>query len=321
MKVRSIFLLLVFLLVSCTGAPVTSQPELEPASQPAMETDVVPEPNATAIPQAVEALTEEIPATATPRPTLAPDEWKSLPIVPSVSDAMKDVYKRGLAMGRDPHAFAKVGDCQTNTGFYLVDFDHEGRYSLGEEYAYLQDTINYYEGSFSRTSLAMRDGYNVAAILTPLRADPTQCEKNEHPIACEFRLHNPSVAIISLETNFNDRPADDYGRYMRQIIEYSIEQGVVPILATKGDNLEGDHSINAEIAKIAMEYDIPLWNFWAALQPLPNTGFDTELNDGFHLSFSRNFFDQPRNMQRGWPWRNLTALQALDAVRKELQGQ
>ena len=243
-----------------------------------------------------------------------------LPVVPEVTDTAREIYARGQELGRDPNHFSKVGDCQTNTGFYLVDFDNEGAYSLGE-YGYLQDTIDYYEGSFSRTSLAMRDGYNVAAILTPLRADPKQCEKNENPIACEFRLHNPSIAIISLETNFSDRPAVDYGKYMRQIIEYSIEQGVVPILATKGDNLEGDHSINAEIAEIAVEYDIPLWNLWAALQPLPNQGHDTELTDCCHLSFSRNFFDKPKNMLSGWPWRNLTALQALDAVRRGLQEQ
>lgn len=303
MKVRSIFLLSIVLLAACTSAPATTQPEAEAAS---VSTPVE-------VTEVVEATSEA--ATATPRPTLGPDEWKSLPIVPSVTDTAREIYKRGLEMGNDPNAFSKVGDCQTNTGFYLVDFDHEGWYSLGEEYAPLQETIDYYEGSFSRTSLAMRDGYNVAAILAPLRADPKQCEKGETPIACEFRLHNPSVALISLETNFNDRPADDYGKYMRQIIEYSIEQGVVPILATKGDNLEGDHSINAEIAEIAVEYDIPLWNFWTALQPLPNTGFDTEWNDGFHLSFSRNFFDQPKNMLSAWPWRNLTALQALDAAR------
>ncbi len=309
MKFRSIFLLLLVLLAACTSAPATTQPEAAVTSVLVVEATEV----ATEI---VSAATEE--TTSTPRPTLAPDEWKSLPIVPTVSDAMKEVYKRGLEMGNDPNAFSKVGDCQTNTGFYLVDFDHKDWYSLGEEYSYLQDTIDHYEGSFSRTSLAMRDGYNVAAILTELRADPKQCEKGENPIQCEFRLHNPSIAIISLETNFNDRPADDYGKYMRQIIEYSLEQGVVPILATKGDNLEGDDSINAEIADIAMEYDIPLWNLWAALQPLPNQGHDTDLNDGFHLSFSRNFFDQPKNMLSGWPWRNLTALQALDAVHEGL---
>ncbi|MFN8384015.1 MAG: SGNH/GDSL hydrolase family protein [Anaerolineales bacterium] len=308
-KAKSIFLLLIFLLAACTSSQKTSQPTAETVS--------------TSEVKITETATEEVTTAtevtaATPHPTLAADEWKTLPIVPTVSDAMREVYKRGLAMGNDPNAFSKVGDCQTNTGFYLVDFDHEGWYSLGSEYAYLQDTIDYYEGSYSRTSLAMRDGYNVAAVLTPLRADPKQCEKGENPIQCEFRLHNPSIAIISLETNFNDRPADDYGKYMRQIIEYSLEQGVVPILATKGDNLEGDNSINAEIANIAVEYDIPLWNLWAALQPLPNQGHDTELNDDFHLSFSRNFFDQPKNMLSGWPWRNLTALEALDAVRKGL---
>ena len=303
-KVKFGFLLLMFLLAACTGAPATSQPEADTTSTPieVVETEIA-------------ATTE---AAAAPRPTLGPDEWKSLPIVPQVTDTAREIYKRGLEMGNNPNAFSKVGDCQTNTGFYLVDFDHENWYSLGEEYAPLQETIDYYKGSYSRTSLAMRDGYNVAAILTPLRADPKQCEKGENPIQCEFRLHNPSIAIISLETNFNGRPADDYGKYMRQIIEYSIEQGVVPILATKGDNLEGDHSINAEIADIAVEYDIPLWNLWAALQPLPNQGHSTELNDGFHLSFSRNFFDQPKNMLSGWPWRNLTALQALDAVREGL---
>lgn len=308
MKVRQLFLLSIMLLAACTTTPTaTSQPESQPSSTPeATETET-----------AIAATKESAP---TPRPTLGPDEWMTLPIVPEVTDTAREIYARGLAMGRDPKHFSKVGDCQTNTGFYLVDFDNEGAYSLGE-YASLQDTIDYYEGSFSRTSLAMRDGYNVAAILTPLRADPKKCEKGENPIACEFRLHNPSIAIISLETNFSDRPADDYGKYMRQIIEYSIEQGVVPILATKGDNLEGDNSINAEIAEIAVEYDIPLWNLWAALQPLPNKGHSTELNDGFHLSFSRNFFDKPKNMLSGWPWRNLTALQALDAVRVGLQEQ
>ncbi|MBE0682631.1 MAG: SGNH/GDSL hydrolase family protein [Anaerolineales bacterium] len=311
MKFRSTLLLLLVLLTACTSTSEASQTEAEATTVPEVKI------TETAIEESVTATKVVV---TTPRPTLAADEWMSLPIVPEVTDTAREIYKRGQELGRDPNHFSKVGDCQTNTGFYLVDFDNDGAYNLGE-YAYLQDTIDYYEGSFSRTSLAMRDGYNVAAILTPLRADPKQCEKNENPIACEFRLHNPSIAIISLETNFNDRPADDYGKYMRQIIEYSIEQGVVPILATKGDNLEGDHSINAEIAEIAVEYDIPLWNLWAALQPLPNHGHSTELNDGFHLSFSRNFFDKPKNMLSGWPWRNLTALQALDAVRMGLQEQ
>jgi hypothetical protein len=36
--------------------------------------------------------------------------------------------------------------------------------------------------------------------------------------------------------------------------------------------------------------------------------------DNFHLTFARNFFDDPERMKNAWPWRNLTALQAIDAV-------
>lgn len=306
-KVRSVLLLAFLTLLSACGGPVkTNVPYMLLTS-----TSNGPAPMAAATQAAV--------STATPRPTLAVDEWKTLPIVPTVSDTVRAIYKRGLEMGNHPQVFSKVGDCQTSTDFFLVAFDHTGAYKLGTQYADLQSTIDYYHGSFSRQSEAVRDGFNVAAVVSSLRADPKQCNKGETPLACEIRLNHPSVALISLETNFNSRTADNYGKYMRQIIEYAISQGVVPIIATKADNKEGNNSINAEIAMIANEYDIPLWNFWRAVHNLPNNGFDLSLNDGFHLSLGQNYtFDDPKNMQAAWPWRNLTALQALDAVRNGL---
>jgi hypothetical protein len=301
-KVRNAILLtIVAVLAACSSAPQTIEAEQIATSTP---NEVIP--------VATEPLTEVL--TSTPRPTLAADEWKNLPIVPTISDTARAIYQRGLEMGNNPQAFSKVGDCQTSTDFFLVDFDHPDQYRLGDEYAELQSTIDYYQGSFSRQSLAVKDGFNVAAVVSPLRADPKQCNAGETPLACEIRLNRPSVALISMETNFKQRTADEYGKYMRQIVEYTISQGVVPILGTKADNIEGNNSINTEIAIIANEYDIPMWNFWAASQPLPNHGFDTGLQDGFHLSFSRNFFDEPKNMLSAWPWRNLTALQVLDAV-------
>jgi hypothetical protein len=85
----------------------------------------------------------------------------------------------------------------------------------------------------------------------------------------------------------------------------------VPILYTKASNLEGDWSINATTARLAYEYDVPLWNFWRAVQPLPGHGLRP---DGMHVTWGYNFFDDPVAMSNGWPWRNLTALQALEAV-------
>ena len=159
--------------------------------------------------------------------------------------------------------------------------------------------------------MTIKGGFNVASVLSPLRADKDICNSNESPLACELRVHNPIIAIISLEQWWGDKPAEDYAAYMRQIVEYTIEQGVVPVLATKADNLEGDNSVNRAIAQVAYEYDIPLWNFWGATYVLPDHGLS---GDGFHLTFARNFFDDPLRMESSWPWRNLTALQSLDAV-------
>jgi hypothetical protein len=144
------------------------------------------------------------------------------------------------------------------------------------------------------------------------------CNAGESPLDCELRTWKPSVVFVSMETWWSHKPAEEYDKYMRKVLDRIIEYGAVPIIATKADNLEGDHSINAAIAQLAYEYDIPLWNFWAALQHLPDHGL-TE--DGFHLTFARNFFDDPVRMQNAWPWRNLTALQSLDSVHHSLMEQ
>ncbi len=102
---------------------------------------------------------------------------------------------------------------------------------------------------------------------------------------------------------------------MRAILDYLIAEGVVPILSTKADNLEGDGSINATIVRLAQEYDVPLWNFWLAVQPLPDHGLQP---DGAHITWGPNQFDDPLSLERGWPIRNLTALQVLDAVWRSL---
>jgi hypothetical protein len=253
---------------------------------------------------------------------LSPDDWMTLPVIPMVSQNAKLIYQRGLVMGNDPHAFSKVGDCQSIPTYFLSYFDLPGYYDLGA-YISLQQTIDWYAGSFSRASLAVKGGFNAAAILSPLRADPQQCTPDENPIECEFRLHQPSVAIISLEEWWAGHP-ENYETYMRQILDYTIEQGVLPIIATKADNLEGNNLINQTIAKLADEYDIPIWNFWLAVQTLPNHGliaYDSSgKEDMFHLTHSEGyyFYDDPANTESGWSIRNLTALQALDAVQRAL---
>jgi len=255
----------------------------------------------------------------TPKPPLAEDAWMQMPVVPTeVSDSMRELYQYGLILGNDPTHFSIIGDCQNVSSYFLSTFDKPGDYSLGSEYAYLQPTIDFYQGSFSRISIAVQGGFNAAAVISPLRSDPKFCNPNESPLGCELRTWKPSVVFVSMETWWSDKPAAEYDKYMRRVLDRIIETGAVPIIATKADNLEGDHAINAAIAQLADEYDIPMWNFWAAVHPLPDHGLSP---DGFHLTFGRNFFDDPKRMQNAWPWRNLTALQTLDLVRKGLTGE
>jgi hypothetical protein len=261
-----------------------------------------------------------IPSTAkpslTPRTPLKPDEWKNLPVVPKISDTAVGIYQRGLKLGNDPHAFSKIGDCGSTPAWFLGDFDRgPDFYRLGE-YQELEAVIGEFKGSFDRTSLAARSGFNASSLFVPLWADRSQCDANETPLACEYRNHRPLIAFIMLGANDVWHP-EEFEPQMRKIIEYSIENGVVPVLSTKADNQEGDYSINATIAQLAWEYDIPLWNFWLAVQDLPNKGLQ---EDQVHLTWGRNFFDDPDAMSKAWPVRNLTALQTLDALWRKATG-
>jgi hypothetical protein len=246
----------------------------------------------------------------TPTATLAPEAWRTMPIVPAVSQRMIEVYQAGQAAGRDPARFSKIGDCQNITTYFLASFDNPKDYRLGPDYAYLQPAIDHFTGSWARQSLAVRGGLNVAAAMNPLWADPKQCTPGETPLACEIRVYNPSIVTISMEESWSG-DIDKYDRYLHLIVEYVLSQNVVPILATRAEPEDSTLSINATVAGIAYEYGVPLWNFWAAAYPLPSHGLTA---DGFHLTQARNFFDDPARMRAGWPWRNLTALQAIDAV-------
>lgn len=228
---------------------------------------------------------------------------------------MMDVYADGQGIGRDAHVVSIVGDCESSSDWFLKDFSKDERfYDLGP-YDSLQETIDYFNPSLGYQSYAALRGATAVTVLTPLWADGESCETNETPLACEYRVHNPAFAIIALGTN-DVHKLDQFEPKMRTIIEYTLEQGVVPILVTKADNVEGDESINKIIVQLSVEYDLPVWNFWAAVQSLPDHGLQ---DDGVHLTFGSNFFNDPEKLNRAWPVRNLTALQVLEAMRLSVQ--
>ena len=179
--------------------------------------------------------------TQTPAPTVTgdPQAWTTLPVLPHLSPRAQEILAQGLAKGRNPRAFSKIGDCESQASWFLSDFDLRPKvYSLGSYDAELQPVIDYYSGSYKRLSLAAKPGFSAASLLAPIWADKKICQKNESPLACEYRVNKPLVAFIMLGSNDASNPKTFEG-HMRKIIEYSLAQGVLPVLGTKADNVEG----------------------------------------------------------------------------------
>jgi hypothetical protein len=237
-------------------------------------------------------------------------EWQSWPVIPVVSETARELYQRGLANGNNPRAFSKIGDGEIATEWFFAAFDlGEAHYDLGP-YQNLAPAIEHFSGSFERIGGAARRGFNTERILDPSERDRKLCRPEESPLICELRLHRPAFAILSLGTNQVWQP-EEFEQGMRQILELLLSKNVIPVLSTKGDNLEGDHRINQAITCLAQEYELPLWNFWSAIQTLPHHGLQPDLE---HLTYGITDFGDSHAMQSAWTVRNLTALQALDAV-------
>ena len=243
-------------------------------------------------------------------PARDPQDWQNWPVIPTLGKRMLAVYQQGLALGNNPRAFSKIGDGEISALWFLTEFDLGPQYYDLGPYTNLQSTIQAFAGSFGRASMAARRGFNTTRILDAALADPALCNPGETPLECELRLQRPSFALVSLGTNQVWQP-EVLEPELRQIIETLLAHNVVPVLSTKADNLEGDCRINAIIASLAAEYEVPLWNFWRAVQDLPDHGLQADLE---HLTYAPNHFGDSVAMQHSWPLRNLTALQVLDAL-------
>ncbi len=305
----------------CACLPASSVPVRTAAAPAPSLTATEPQktPTASAAVQETATTMVEVEATAAlpvePQPTdvprIAPERWKEWPEVPRVSAKARQILLDGITGGNNPRAFSKIGDCETNTEWFLTDFDKgKDHYVLGP-YVDLETVIGHFSGSYGRTGVAALRGFTAASVLNPYWRDAEKCEKNETPLDCELRLNQPAFALIMLGTNDAARP-DTFEKNLRAVIEATLTKKVLPVLATKADNLEGDERLNQVTVQLAYEYDIPLWNFWAAVQDLPGRGLQ---EDQSHLTFAPNDFSDAGNFTRAWPVRNLTALQLLDALR------
>lgn len=296
--------------------------ELEPGDK---STAPESEPEqATAVPTSTEVVETAVPPTVVPTPTLEPtpisyaingmaaDQF--IIMSDETTDHIREIFENGQSLGRNPEVFSILGDSLIATSQSLAKWD-EDDYTLGD-YKFLQPTIDYFKGSFSRYGVSVRVGLHSWSVFDPLWADKDFCEANEDLLTCELRLNNPSIMFIFLGSNDAGSPGGfDYN--YRQIVQSLIDQGVVPILATKADRFEGQDNANNEIIRrIAADFQIPLLEFDLLADTLPGRGLSS---DNIHLTYLEPLdYSSAEMFTLGYPVHNLASLMVLDAIRREL---
>ncbi len=279
-------------------------------------------PTATRSPATPAPTPSPVPPTLEPSPTpLGPQVINDIPLAsiapmdPEIAANVRAIYERGQVLGRDPNTFSKLGDSTLLNPHFLGPFDL-GDYKLGD-FDHLQSTIDRWRGSFERHGIGTHHGLHSWTVFDPMWADEEWCEAGEHLLACEVRLQNPSVLFIRLGSNDAGAPSG-FRFNVKEVIEYAIDNGIIPIIGTKADRFEGSNENNDILRALAAEYDVPLWDFDLLANTLPGRGLDT---DQVHLIIDElpHDYTDPAAFQRGHAMQDLSALIALDQVRRIIE--
>jgi len=262
------------------------------------------------------------------------------PVIPTIDAGMKAnlqaILAHGLQLGNRPDVFAKIGDSITASPNFLFALGNPaydpGNPFFSGAFTNIASTVNYFRAqtvdasganSFNRVSLAGVNGWSPFQELDPARdldaAHAPFALPGETPLATELRITKPGIALIMLGTN--DLGAGEnlalFQAELTAVVQTVIADGVIPVLSTIPDNLlfgagaEQHVFLNNQIiSDVAASLNVPLWNYWLALQPLPEKGLGP---DGGHPSaypFGTEFFTAS-GLQFGYNVRNLTAVGVL----------
>ncbi len=189
-------------------------------------------------------------------------------MLPEPDESIREIYQRGLTLGNDPNAFSIFGDCQSRPEEFFGVFETD---PLSWKACQLNCAKRWNVSTARSTAkvpphkMAPRPAhcYGTSGIAVNLAAPLLKHQSNAN-FASTARLSSS----FKLAHTFESRNTE----YLRKIITQLINEGVVPILATKADNRELDDRVNRDMALLADEFNLPLWNFWASLSDLPDRG-------------------------------------------------
>lgn len=306
-KIFIILTIVIFVITACEASNTTPSPDFGIIQTSITQTRILPSVTPTYTP--ILSITPTITFTPTSLPTPTADTrltaryWREWPIAPELSLHAQNILRQALKNSNlDPHVFSKVGDCQMTSGTFLGGYANE-KHAIPEGY---ENTVKWFSESMLAESVTAEKGLGISSVLNPmfgLGAGYKQCDRNETPLDCELRTRRPMIVLIGMGTNWIPNADASFEKYLREVVDGILETGALPILATKGDNVEGDWRLNLAIAQVAYDYDLPLVNVWRSVRDLPGRGIE------------RKIYLTPD----GWMRRNYAWLVTLDRVRELLE--
>ncbi|MDQ3724810.1 MAG: SGNH/GDSL hydrolase family protein [Actinomycetota bacterium] len=258
---------------------------------------------------------------------------------PAVIAHLEKIANRGEAYGNRPGVFAKVGDSITASPSFLQALAcHAPRLGVWSE---LRATLEFFgetpvprgveearcavSNSYSRLGIAAVGGWRAVDALSPRESFP-ECQ-GLPAVSCELRQLRPSVALIMFGTNdLEDFTAVQFRRDLARLVRLVSNAGTIPVISTIPPRAQPRFSprvarFNAEIAALAENRALPLWNFWRQMAGpgVPDSGLS---RDGVHPSAlcppctAVDF--RPAGLRYGYALRNLGALLVLDRLRRRV---
>ncbi|MEO0561215.1 MAG: SGNH/GDSL hydrolase family protein [Chloroflexota bacterium] len=231
------------------------------------------------------------------------------------------IFQRARQTGRQINGIAKIGDSITASSMFLYPFA-SGVYDL-QSYPHLEHVLDYFgtsdDSSFSRNSMAVRNGWTTNDVLSEFRASQRGCPNGTTPLTCELQQTSPAFALIMLGTNdavlLN---SSDYETNLETIVQTVLDYNAVPVLFTSPPLLRPEYEImpyNRAVVRVAQKYDLAIVNYWLAVQSLPNQGMSADLvhPSGPPSNAGTTLFT-PEYLRYGYTVRNLVTLQGLDRL-------
>lgn len=258
---------------------------------------------------------------------------------PVVAGHLAKIAGRGERLGNRPGVFAKIGDSITASPSFLQALACRSP-RLGP-WSDLRGTLELFattsvpqgseearcpvSNSYSRLGMAAVGGWRAGDALLPRESFP-ECQ-GLPAVSCELQLLRPSVALIMFGTNdLEDLTAIEFRGDLARLTRLVSSAGTIPVVSTIPPRPRWPYPkrvarFNAEIAALAENRALPLWNFWRQLvEPgVPNQGLS---EDGVHPSVlcppctAIDF--RPAGLRYGYALRNLGALRVLDRLRRRV---